>query len=556
MSGDGLGYEILGAVKVKDGLFVGDALAAQDLEFVVSNKVTRVINCAGRQVPNHWESIGVAYLTYYWVDADSQVVLDTRDVVSSESFRFIEEALNSAESVLIHSVRGQSRSCCILGAYMMKKYSWGLRKTMEFISFRRPDMNLKSAFMQQLSALERRLVEKSKQSLSVDWTDASNSWEAEDLLLRNTYLNGQMGPLAEFHSGALERHIPRRLCWLDQESHDKSRLEKPAGADRHNVLTQASELQGILKRKTRAAPRLGGTGPAQRMSQARDFWKKDEEQPMLETANGGYPKTAEVPTAWADEGEAHFRPHPMGSSSGFEASRGSPMPATRDVRDRDLRDRDPRAPESREIRKGPTNLRDSLTMGRRSESPVPEERRASSNDPPPRGSSRRNESPQQRDVGRGRYPTVTSSSPQSFGINFGVRTPTPGVGSQRAMGAFRGGGPVRAKPDLLDNRPPGRTRPSTAPSTPTRSGSSRRPASPSAQIRSGSSSRPPSPNSRSQSGPPTSTPTRYVPGHSYPGSSPLDRSARSMSSHLRRAPSPTPSFNAPRTSSAKPRWRS
>eukprot|EP00913_Durusdinium_trenchii_P024404 g22911.t1 len=39
---------------------------------------------------------------------------------------------------------------------------------------------------------------------------------------------------------------------------------------------KASELQGILKRKTRAAPRLGGTGPAQRMSQARDFWKKDE----------------------------------------------------------------------------------------------------------------------------------------------------------------------------------------------------------------------------------------------------------------------------------------
>ncbi|CAE7364475.1 DSPTP1B [Symbiodinium natans] len=116
----------------------------QDLEFVVSNKVTRVINCAGRQVPNHWESIGVVYLTYYWVDAESQVVLDPRDVVSpraqvvkSESFRFIEEALNAAESVLIHSVRGQSRSCCILGAYMMRKYSWGLRKTMEFLSFRR-----------------------------------------------------------------------------------------------------------------------------------------------------------------------------------------------------------------------------------------------------------------------------------------------------------------------------------------------------------------------------------------------------------------------------------
>ncbi len=35
-----VGYEILGAVKIKDGLFIGDELAAQDLEFVVANKVS------------------------------------------------------------------------------------------------------------------------------------------------------------------------------------------------------------------------------------------------------------------------------------------------------------------------------------------------------------------------------------------------------------------------------------------------------------------------------------------------------------------------------------
>ena len=40
-------YEILGAVKVKDGVFIGDELAAQDLEFVVANKVTHIINCSG-----------------------------------------------------------------------------------------------------------------------------------------------------------------------------------------------------------------------------------------------------------------------------------------------------------------------------------------------------------------------------------------------------------------------------------------------------------------------------------------------------------------------------
>jgi hypothetical protein len=40
---------------------------------VITNKVTHIINCAGRQVPNFWESIGVTYLTYNWADSDNQV---------------------------------------------------------------------------------------------------------------------------------------------------------------------------------------------------------------------------------------------------------------------------------------------------------------------------------------------------------------------------------------------------------------------------------------------------------------------------------------------------
>jgi hypothetical protein len=36
--------DMIGAIKIKDGLFIGDEMAAQDLEFVVANKVTRIIN--------------------------------------------------------------------------------------------------------------------------------------------------------------------------------------------------------------------------------------------------------------------------------------------------------------------------------------------------------------------------------------------------------------------------------------------------------------------------------------------------------------------------------
>ena len=68
--------ETFGAIKIKDGLFIGDEFAAQDLEFVVTNKITHIINTSGRQVPNHWEPIGVRYLTYHWLDHESQIIYD------------------------------------------------------------------------------------------------------------------------------------------------------------------------------------------------------------------------------------------------------------------------------------------------------------------------------------------------------------------------------------------------------------------------------------------------------------------------------------------------
>jgi hypothetical protein len=38
------------AAKLKDGVFLGDYECAQDLEFVLANKITHIICCAGREV--------------------------------------------------------------------------------------------------------------------------------------------------------------------------------------------------------------------------------------------------------------------------------------------------------------------------------------------------------------------------------------------------------------------------------------------------------------------------------------------------------------------------
>lgn len=72
--------DIIGAIKVTDGIFIGDRYAAKDLHFIIQNKVTHIINCAGLQVRNIFEDskeealskkgMTVKYLTFLWIDTD------------------------------------------------------------------------------------------------------------------------------------------------------------------------------------------------------------------------------------------------------------------------------------------------------------------------------------------------------------------------------------------------------------------------------------------------------------------------------------------------------
>jgi|JI6StandDraft_1071083.scaffolds.fasta_scaffold05055_15 hypothetical protein len=45
----------------------------QDIEFILSNKVSHVINTVSRRIPNIWEKISVHYLSYNWTDNEQNV---------------------------------------------------------------------------------------------------------------------------------------------------------------------------------------------------------------------------------------------------------------------------------------------------------------------------------------------------------------------------------------------------------------------------------------------------------------------------------------------------
>ena len=107
--------------------------------------------------------------------------------------------MDGFESVLVHSVRGQSRSSCVIATYLMTKFHWSLLKTLEFLNSRRPDLEIRATFIKQMSEFESRLKRKSNVVQTSKWdelSDANKYLESDELMLRNTFLNAQSGPIA------------------------------------------------------------------------------------------------------------------------------------------------------------------------------------------------------------------------------------------------------------------------------------------------------------------------------------------------------------------------
>jgi len=183
--------------------------------------------------------------------------------------------------------------------------------------------------------------------------------------------------------------------------------------------------------------------------------------------------------------------------------------------------------------------------------------------------------------GENRQPTATGGYNPQYGLGFclgGIRAGPSGgpgpapqgrvapPGGGPGMGAFRSGGPVRAKADLLgpgaDPRAAAEVRRSRPQTAPTQRASGSRPSSPLGGGRA-SGSRPsspqvraPSPQTSQQRAPSPGMGMGPIPQGPYPGLAGIDKTKqRSLSSHMRRAPSPTPAFNR-NASPSRPRWRS
>ena len=181
------GAEIINISKIKDSFFIGDKVAGTNLDVLLQFKISHIINAAGNQILNYFESVGIQYYTLYWSENQSQVLFDKNDEIVDKILLFIKESLSNGEGLLIHSVKGQDRCCIVVIIYLMRKYNWSVSKSFDFLKSKKEDIKIESYFLEQLLSYEMRLSKIT--NIKSNWTELTSE-DNDENLLRNTYVNG------------------------------------------------------------------------------------------------------------------------------------------------------------------------------------------------------------------------------------------------------------------------------------------------------------------------------------------------------------------------------
>ena len=182
--------EIINIVKIKEGFFIGDRIAGTTFEVIEQFKITHIINAAGNEIINQFESIGIKYLTLNWIENPKSILFDPKDEIADIIFTFIEDSYKNGEGLLVYSSKGQNRVCIVVIIYLIKKYNWTIQKCIDLLFSKKNDVFIPQYFLKQLNQFENRINQLTQIKKSFNWSEEQNKEDIEEYVMRNTYING------------------------------------------------------------------------------------------------------------------------------------------------------------------------------------------------------------------------------------------------------------------------------------------------------------------------------------------------------------------------------
>ena len=214
--------EILNISKIKEGFYIGDKISAISLDVIIQFKITHMINATGNQITNQWEAIGISYLTLNWSETPNQILFDPKDEIANRIVEFIDNSYNVGEGVLAHSFRGCDRVCIVVIIYLMKKYRWSLKKSIEYLRSKKQDIDIPMFFLEQLQKFENRMKMRKELTVDTPW-EFEGLKDPEEKVMRNTYLNGFKPEIPK--CAPKEKDKLRHITWADMNSYQKCPIE-------------------------------------------------------------------------------------------------------------------------------------------------------------------------------------------------------------------------------------------------------------------------------------------------------------------------------------------
>lgn len=104
----------------------------------------------------------------------------------------IEQVLEKGNGVLVHSYYGLNRSVTVIAAFLMNRYKWSAKKSLEFLKMKKHTIDLRKTFFKQLLEFED-FLKKEGNKLTKGWFPKKVSKVSEEeLMMNNTYLNTKM----------------------------------------------------------------------------------------------------------------------------------------------------------------------------------------------------------------------------------------------------------------------------------------------------------------------------------------------------------------------------
>eukprot|EP00008_Paramoeba_atlantica_P005094 CAMPEP_0201481686 /NCGR_PEP_ID=MMETSP0151_2-20130828/5955_1 /ASSEMBLY_ACC=CAM_ASM_000257 /TAXON_ID=200890 /ORGANISM="Paramoeba atlantica, Strain 621/1 / CCAP 1560/9" /LENGTH=115 /DNA_ID=CAMNT_0047864011 /DNA_START=217 /DNA_END=564 /DNA_ORIENTATION=- len=98
-----------------------------------------------------WYPDRLQYLNHDLMDLSVENILPC---FSQESFDFIDRGIESG-GVLVHCMKGKSRSASMVLAYLMRENGWSLKETLDYVQEKRPLVQPNEGFLEQLRQFEK-----------------------------------------------------------------------------------------------------------------------------------------------------------------------------------------------------------------------------------------------------------------------------------------------------------------------------------------------------------------------------------------------------------------